>query len=55
MKTISVTQARKDLYNLLDDTIQNSEPIQIKGKRGSVVLISFSVWNALQETLYKSP
>jgi antitoxin YefM len=52
MKTISVTQARQDLYNLLDDTIQNSEPIQIKGKRGSAVLISLSDWNSLEETYY---
>ena len=52
MKTIPITQARQDLFNIVDETIQSSIPIQISGKRGSAILISMEDWNALQETLY---
>jgi len=52
MKTIPITKARKDIYNLVDETINTSEPIQITGKRGNVILLSEADWNAMQETLY---
>ena len=52
MTTISVTEARKQLYKLLDDVSQSHEPIQITGKRGSAVLVSEEDWRAVQETLY---
>jgi prevent-host-death family protein len=50
--TISATEARKQLYKLLDDVSQSHEPIQITGKRGSAVLVSEDDWRAVQETLY---
>jgi antitoxin YefM len=50
--SISVTEARKQLYKLLDDVAQSHEPIQIMGKRGSAVLVSEDDWRAVQETLY---
>jgi len=50
--TISATEARKQLYKLLDDVSQSHEPIQITGKRGSAVLVSEEDWRAVQETLY---
>ena len=52
MKAINITKARQDLYNLVDEAIQTSQPIQISGKRGGAVLISLEDWNAIQETLY---
>lgn len=52
MKAINVTNARKDLYNLIDETIMSSEPIQITGKRGNAILISENDWRSIQETLY---
>ena len=52
MTTISATEARKQLYKLLDDVSQSHEPIQITGKRGSAVLVSEEDWRAVQETLY---
>ena len=54
MTTLTVTEARKQLYNLLDDVSDSHEPIQITGKRNSAVLISESDWKAVQETLYLS-
>ncbi len=52
MKTITITRARQDLYNLVDEATQTNQPIQILGKRGDVVLVSMEDWNAIQETLY---
>ena len=52
MTTMSATEARKQLYQLLDDVARSHEPIQITGKRGNAVLISEEDWRAVQETLY---
>jgi len=54
MTTLTATEARKQLYNLLDDVSASHEPVQITGKRNSAVLISESDWKAVQETLYLS-
>jgi antitoxin YefM len=52
MKTITASHARANLYRLLEETTQSSEPIQITGKRGNAVLVSMDDWQALQETIY---
>ena len=53
MTAISATAARKDLYNLISEVNDSSDPITITNKRGkNAVLISENDWNALQETLY---
>lgn len=52
MTTITATEARRLLYQLLDDVSESHEPIQITGKRSSAVLISEDDWRAVQETLY---
>ena len=52
MKTITASHARTNLYRLLEETAQSSEPIQITGKRGNAVLVSVDDWQALQETVY---
>lgn len=52
MKTITVTQARENLYKLLDEASISHEPIQITGKRANAVLISEEDWRAIQETLF---
>ena len=52
MKTISVTKARSNLYQLIDETSNIHEPIQITGKRSNAILISEDDWRAIQETLY---
>jgi len=50
--TMSATEARKQLYQLLDDVSRSHEPVQITGKRGNAVLVSEEDWRAVQETLY---
>lgn len=52
MSTISITNARKDLYNLVEAVSKFHEPTLIVGKRGNAVLISEDDWSAIQETLY---
>ena len=53
MTSISATEARNNLYNLISEVNSSSEPITITNKRGkNAVLISEDDWNALQETLY---
>ena len=52
MSTINITNARKDLYNLVESVNRYSEAILIVGKRGNAVLISEDDWNSIQETLY---
>lgn len=52
MKTLTATQARKDIYRLLDETSETHKPIQITGKRSNAVLVSEEDWRAIQETLY---
>jgi antitoxin YefM len=52
MKTISATEARADLYHLIDETAETSAPITITGRRHDAVLVSAADWDAMQETLY---
>lgn len=54
MTTLTATEARRQLYNLLDVISDSHEPIQITGKRHSAILISETDWKAVQETLYLS-
>ncbi len=52
MTTLTATDARKQLYGLLDSVAASHEPVQITGKRQSAVLIAEEDWRAIQETLY---
>ncbi len=52
MTTLTASQARTELYKLLDKVAISHEPIQITGKRNSAVLISEEDWSAIKETLY---
>ena len=52
MTTVTATEARKRLYNLVDNVAESHAPVQIVGKRNSAVLISEEDWRAIQETLY---
>ncbi|HEY0513648.1 MAG TPA: type II toxin-antitoxin system Phd/YefM family antitoxin [Thermoanaerobaculia bacterium] len=52
MKTITASKARANLYRLIEETSDSSEPIRITGKRANAVLVSEEDWQALQETMY---
>ncbi len=52
MTILSASDARANLYRLIDQAAESHEPIFISGKRGGAVLVSEQDWNAIQETLY---
>ena len=52
MTTYTASEARKRLFNLVDEVKDSHIPVQIVGKRNSAVLISEDDWRAIEETLY---
>ncbi|KAA0019033.1 type II toxin-antitoxin system Phd/YefM family antitoxin [Salinicola corii] len=52
MTGITATEARGNLYRLIDETAESHQPIVIMGKRNRAVLVSEEDWAAIQETLY---
>lgn len=52
MTGITATEARSNLYRLIDETAESHQPIEIMGKRNKAVLVSAEDWTAIQETLF---
>jgi len=52
MHTLTASEARANLYRLLDQASESHQPITISGKRNSAVLVSSEDWQSIQETLY---
>ena len=52
MPTLTASEARANLYRLIDQTAESHEPILITGKNGSAVLLAEEDWKAIQETLF---
>ncbi len=52
MPTISASEARANLYRLIDEAASSHQPIRITSKRNNAVLLSEEDWSAIQETLY---
>lgn len=51
MTVMTASEARANLYRLIDQAAESHEPILIAGKRASAVLISGEDWQAIQETM----
>ena len=52
MINTNATNFRKQLFELIEQTIKYNEPVNINTKNGNAVLISESEYNSLMETLY---
>jgi prevent-host-death family protein len=52
MQTLTASEARANLYRLMDQAAESHEPIIISGKRNDAVLVAAEDWQAIQETLY---
>ena len=52
MHTLTASEARANLYRIMDEAAESHEPIIISGKRTNAVLLSAEDWSAIQETLY---
>ena len=51
-KTVSVSQARANIFKLIEEINEEHMPVIITGKKNDAVLLSLDDWNAIQETLY---
>ena len=52
MTAITVSEARANLYRLIDEAASSHQPLLISGKRNNAVLVSEEDWAAIQETLF---
>lgn len=52
MQTTTATNARVELFRLIDKTALSHEPILITSRRNNAVLISEEDFRAISETLY---
>ena len=52
MAVLNASDARANLYRLIDQTNESHEPVIISGKRNNAVLVSEDDWKSIQETLY---
>lgn len=52
MSSINITNARKDLYRIVETVNSSHEPVYITGKNSSAVLIGEDDWKSIEETLY---
>ncbi len=49
---LTASEARSNLYRLIDEAAERHEPIQITGKRNNALLVAEEDWRSIQETLY---
>ena len=52
MSSINVTNARKNLYRLIEKINESHEPVHVIGKNGAVVMVAEDDWKAIEETLF---
>ena len=52
MTTLTASEARANLYRLIDEAAESHMPIRIAGKRNSAILVSEEDWASVQETMY---
>lgn len=51
MTTLTIGEARANLYNIVDRVNLEHKPTLLKGKRHNAVLVAEEDWNSLQEAL----
>lgn len=54
MLNTNITNFRKNIFTILEQTIKYNEPVNISTKSGNAVIISEEDYNGLMETLYLS-
>jgi antitoxin YefM len=52
MSSMNITNARKNLYKLVERLSESHEPVHITGKSKSAVLVAEEDWRSIEETLY---
>lgn len=54
MTNTNITNFRKKIYELLEQTIKYNEPINVSTKNGNAIILSEEDYNNLIETIYIS-
>ena len=54
MLNTNITNFRKNIYGMLEQTIKYNEPVNVSTKDGNAVVISEADYNSLVESLYLS-
>lgn len=54
MKSMNVTNFRKDIFKVLDDTVKYNSVVNVSTKEGNAVLMSEEDYEGIMETLYLS-
>ncbi len=54
MTTLSISNLRKNIYNIISTTIKFNEPVHVNTKDGNAVILSEEEYNGIMETLYLS-
>lgn len=54
MLNINITNFRKNIFIILEQTIKYNEPVNISTKEGNAVVLSEEEYNGMMETLYLS-
>lgn len=54
MLNTNITNFRKNIFTLLEQTIKYNKPVNISTKAGNAVVISEEDYNGLMETIYLS-
>lgn len=54
MINTNITNFRKNIFGMLEQTIKYNEPINVNTKDGNAVIIMEEDYNGLMETLYLS-
>ena len=52
MNTLTASEARANLYRLIDQAVESHQPVVITGRRANAVLLSAEDWQSIQETLH---
>lgn len=52
MTTTTITNFRKNLYSMVENTVRYNEPVHITTKDGNAIMISEEEYLGLMETLY---
>ena len=52
MSTLTVNEARANLYRLIDEAAESRVPIRNTRKRNSAILVLEEDWASVQETMY---
>lgn len=54
MLNVNITNFRKNIFNILEQTIKYNESVNISTKEGNAVVLSEEEYNSMIETLYLS-